>query len=315
MAKSITMKLNEDVKRAIAGMNPILKKLFTQIDDKLAGIRKSDVMGHYDLGVLIDKAMGDEKKYGENAAAKLAVAIGKPTDDLYRLRKVAKTWSKAEVEKLISRKSKQGHRTLTFGHLWLTAGCDRATTRLALLKTFFNEGTTIREFKALIQKKVGKRGGGKGRPRVAPKGPSAGLAAMTKKTCDWLESFDGWDSSIFENLGNKPGDFATTALVEGLETAIEENARLEEQVKSNKRKLTAALDATRKAIRSSKAKIPTTTPSRPKKKSSTPKASSNGAPKKKKKKKSAAARIAAARGAVGGHRKKTGKKKRRVVAA
>jgi len=261
--------------------------------------------------------MGDEKKYGENAAVKLAAAIGKDTQELYRLRKVAQVWSKDEIEKMLNRKSKAGKRTITFGHLWLTAGCDRATTRTALIKTFFEEGTTIREFKALIQKRLGKRGGGVGRPRIAPKGPAAGLSAMAKKTTEWLESFDGWDTAIFDNLGNKPGDFASAELVSDLQTALDDQTKLEKKVQANKRKITAALDATKKSLRSGKAKIGSSTPSRPKKKSA--KASSNGAPKKTAKKKSAAARVAAAKGKVGGRRKATVKKKtgkkRRVVAS
>ncbi|MCA9362161.1 hypothetical protein KC906_02195, partial [Candidatus Kaiserbacteria bacterium] len=119
-AKSLTTKMNDDANRAIKGMNPSLKKLYTQCEAKFTDLQRSDVLAHYELGVFIDQAMGDEKKYGENAAAKLAAALQKDTNELYRLRKVAKTWTRGEVEKLISRKSKAGARTITFGHLWLT---------------------------------------------------------------------------------------------------------------------------------------------------------------------------------------------------
>lgn len=314
MSKSMTTKLNEDAKRAIAGMNDQLRKLYERCDERRANRRKGDVLSSYDEGADIDKAMGDQKTYGENAAQKLAAALGIDTQELYRLRKVAQVWSRGEIEKLVERRSKQGNRLITFGHLWLVAGCTQQRTRDALLSKFFNEGTTIREFKAAIQQKLGKRGSGTGRPRLMPKGPSAGLAAMNKKTEDWLASFEGWDVAIFENLGNKPGEYASADLIEELEKAIDEQTKLEEHARTAKSKLTAALDATRKAFDSNGPPVKTSTPSRSKvgkrKSGSTSAEASNGAaPKKTAKKKSAAKKVQDAKAAV--EQRRTVKKKKR----
>ena len=263
--------------RAVASMNPDLKKLYESCEGIVAKIETGSIQGRYDLGAKIETAM-DEKKYGEEAANKLAEALHIATSELYRCRSVAQVWTRAELKKLLGQTTKVG-KALTWNHLTTIAGVrDDKKFRQSLIKKAFAECLTVRDLQAAIKGKLGTRGNNStGRPRLKPKSPTAGLAQLHRLSDGFLSSQDVLEESIFESLSNNPGEYASTDLVEQLQTALDEQKLLAQRAETNTRKISAALQATQKALQAGE--TAEKTPSRKKttsRKKPTTKAATNG---------------------------------------
>jgi hypothetical protein len=289
----------ENTSRAVSAMNPELRALYESCEGIVAKIETGSIQGRYDLGAKVEASM-NEKKYGEDAANKLADALNIATSELYRCRTVAQIWTRAELKALLGRKNK-AKKAITWNHLTTVAGVrDDKKFRQQLLKKIFDESLTVRDLQAVIKGKLGSRGNNTtGRPRIKPKSPTAGLAQLHRLTGGFLSSQEVLETSIFESLANNPGEYASTDLVGQLQTALDEQKLLGTQAEANTRKISAALQATQQALQAGEAAASEKTPSRTKmtkkKKKSGAKANgkpsgkveSNGAPKKRVKKKGA----------------------------
>jgi hypothetical protein len=230
--------------QAVLDMGKELHTLYEKIRDKFMRAAQDDILARYDIGTMIHTAMSNEKKYGNDAAEKLALALDVSVSSLYVHQQVAVTWSRADLKALISRVEPESGYHLAWGHLWALSTVAKPDSRAALVEECFENVLSVRDFKHHVETMLGTRTNNpKGRPRSVPRSPSAGLATLRKLTNSLVNAQNVFDESVFDRLVEHPAEYATPAIIEQLKSAEEDQSRLELTAQNNLVRLKAALAA------------------------------------------------------------------------
>jgi hypothetical protein len=235
--------------QAVAEMNADLRQAFEKIRERLMKAAVNDIMARYDVGTLIQGVMSNESRYGANAADSLAAALGISKAVLYTHQQVAVSWKKQELQAVISRVDEETGYHLDWAHVWSLAALTSIDQRDELIERCFEDKLSSRDVRAFVMELTGARSNNpKGRPRSAPKSPSAGLAQLKKLTNSLVNAQDVFEEAVFIRLVEESKEFATEAIAEQLREAQEDQSRLEAAAKANRLKLQAALEAVERAL-------------------------------------------------------------------
>lgn len=188
------------------------------------GITTTDVLGRYDLGVIVTESISDEAKYGERAVASLAEFWGEDPNALWQYRQFAGAYSREQVEALLDKASTANYR-LTWSHfdaLSSVSGTRAVSTRRSLEKQCFQEKLTSHELRAKVQEQAGGPQSSGGRPVSKPRSILAGIGEMNKVAKQYHKRTEGWREVVFAGLAEAGPDQVTADLLlkmqEGLET-------------------------------------------------------------------------------------------------
>ena len=229
-------------------MTPALQKLFDDIRKRYEVLSKSDIMARYEIGSRVDMAMGDTRRYGDEAAKLLAVALNKSESEIYNLRNVAVTWNRDEIKAIVTDQNSDGN-SITFGHLRALASIKHSATRKRFYKAWMKESFSVRDLEAAIQDELGKRSSG-GRPTATsrqPKTPSAGLVQLSKLTRQILDATEAIDVSVFDRLAKEP-ELANHKLLTTMEQVESELAQLAVVVAADRRKLEETMNTLQRQL-------------------------------------------------------------------
>jgi hypothetical protein len=235
--------------RVVAEMNEELRAAYDKICDRLRKAAANDVLARFEVGTVVASVMQNESKYGAGAADKLADALGITKAVLYTHQQVAVSWKRQELRDLADRVDEATGYHLDWTHICALTPLTSLQKRDELIECCFEDKLTSREIRALVVGESGARSNNpKGRPRSAPKSPSAGLSQLRKLTNSLVNAQDVFDEAVFDRLVEDPSEFANDSILEQLREAQEDQERLEAVAKTNRLKLQAALEAVEKAM-------------------------------------------------------------------
>lgn len=235
--------------QAVAEMNDDLRQAYEKIRERLVKAAMNDIMARYDVGKEIQAVMSNESRYGANAADTLSTALGISKAVLYTHQQVAISWEKKELQAVISRIDPDTGYHLDWAHVWALAALTSLEQRDQLVEQCFEDKMSARDVRAAVSELTGaKSNNPKGRPRSAPKSPSAGLSQLKKMTNSLVNAQDVFEEAVFIRLVEESKEFASESIAEQLREAQEDQSRLEATAKSNRLKLQAALEAVERAL-------------------------------------------------------------------
>src|SRR5438105_8958889 len=118
-----------------------VRRLFTET-------RRAGSSARYRVGVIVQRIIDDEEKYGKSGVMQLAAAIGRGKDTLYGYAAVARRWQQADFAAVSSRRGIHGV-PLTFAHFLLLAKIDLVDRRVAMVDRCLREGLSVRDLKRI----------------------------------------------------------------------------------------------------------------------------------------------------------------------
>lgn len=130
------------VKRAADAMNASLRREFKRIQSLLRTAPESVEIRHQ-VGLLVMAMRRDPERYGKQAVALVARALGRDEATLYRFAQVASRWTEAEVAQWTTRAKSAGH-PLTWWHLVEASAVARKRKRDDLVRRAIDEGLSVR---------------------------------------------------------------------------------------------------------------------------------------------------------------------------
>src|SRR5207253_2283294 len=104
------------------------RKVYAQIQNKLQKDSETSVMVRYEIGEMIDRVKGDDRKYGEAAIPQLAQALARKENELWAYHRLATAWTKLQIQKILAKKNVKGS-PITYTHLLALAGIDNKKKR------------------------------------------------------------------------------------------------------------------------------------------------------------------------------------------
>jgi len=132
-------------------MTDELRIIATDFDNKFADLAAADLLGTYDRGQMIDRALANEPDAAQ-ALRKLARVTRRSVPVLEAMRKLAKAYTRDAVEKIAWRRCSYGQH-LTSTHLLIVANLASAAERERRLEAMFADPPSARalarELKAL----------------------------------------------------------------------------------------------------------------------------------------------------------------------
>lgn len=238
-------------KQAISEMNPALTDAYVSIRDLLTKVEQGSIMARWEVGQTVDKTT-DEAKYGESAVDKLATALGIDDETLLRCRAFTITYDRKEVKELLERRT-ESDRGITWSHIDLLNRVPKDSLRKALTDKFFKQELTVRELSAEIQSKLGRRGKGKGRPRIGPKTPLAAINVINRQTQADADIISGSIPQL-DKILDAPSEFSSDSFLADVGEALN-NARVTGKAYNELvRKLESVEAAASKSLRAKKNK-------------------------------------------------------------
>ncbi len=171
-----------------------LREAFLEIRELWDQASRKDLLNRYQIGFLIDEAMSDRNKYGEEVVVRLAAMLDASSDVLYGCRRIAQTWELYEIQCLRKRMTVHGRR-IAFTHLVLIASVMAPKERKRLIDEFFSKDLTVRELTERVRQFTGKP---KRPDRIRPGTPSAGLNAMQRIAESYVEKCTVWREVVFD---------------------------------------------------------------------------------------------------------------------
>lgn len=231
-----------EIKRAISEMNTELKTVYDKISMTARTANASEITTRYEYGKWIYTVMLDKRKYGDNAAKLLAVALGISESLLYSFRGLYLQWKDnySTFKTLIERKNAAGI-TLSFSHFVAISKVPEAKDRLALIETTLSDCLSVDDLTRLVAERYG-TGPVSKNTTVLPRNPASGIAVMSKALVKVVDGHKRMQVSVLENIESKPDDYTDSKTVEKLSTLMEDikNARL--LLDEDVRRIQATLD-------------------------------------------------------------------------
>jgi hypothetical protein len=245
------------LEHALESVGPELRQ---RIDEIVAWHRdetQRSLLGRYRLGVLVKEVyedgedQGGESRYGTMAMKKICHALPWCQSTLYEALKVAKAFSREEVEHFSQQHTAAGH-FLSWTHLWLLAGQPKAV-RKNLFKRVLAEDLAADQLHDEIQRLKGKADN-RGRKPVPPRSLN-GLMDQQRSYADhFLQRAQVWDGqhSLLGRVRDLAPEERTEKLLEELrehkeklwQMAREAHAKAEEADRAYE-SLLGALERTR----------------------------------------------------------------------
>lgn len=130
------------VKRAGDAMNASLRREFKRIESLLRSAPESVEVRHK-VGRLVVAMKRDPERYGKQAVALVATALGRDEATLYRFAQVATRWTEDEVAQLVAR-AKAKSQPLTWWHFVEASAVSRKRDRDELIRRAVDEGLSVR---------------------------------------------------------------------------------------------------------------------------------------------------------------------------
>lgn len=113
--------------------------------------RPVDVRTRCEIGAVVAELKSRPERYGVNAVATVASAVGEDVPSLYRHARVVERWGARELEVLIARRSTAG-RALSWSHLVALSAVERPDRRAAWTERALREDLTLRQFEAALER-------------------------------------------------------------------------------------------------------------------------------------------------------------------
>lgn len=130
------------VKRAADAMNASLRREFKRIEALLRSAPE-DVEVRHKVGLLVVALKRDSDRYGKQAVALVATALGRDEATLYRFAQVASRWTEAEVAHWVARAKAKGQ-PLSWWHFVEASAVARKRDRDELLRKTIDERLSVR---------------------------------------------------------------------------------------------------------------------------------------------------------------------------
>lgn len=129
-------------KRAADAMNAPLRRELQRIQALLRSAPDT-VEARHDVGLVVLAVKREPERYGKQAVALLASALGRDEATLYRFAQVASRWTEREIAEWIARASAAGH-PLSWWHFVEASAIARKRDRDELLRRAVEERLSVR---------------------------------------------------------------------------------------------------------------------------------------------------------------------------
>ena len=197
-------------------------------------------------GLRLMQVRENPAKYGQHAFKQIAAYLNCKVDWLYKLIRLAETFSYEEV-KIIADRVAESAVTFTPSHLIELCEVESDGERDQILESCFTEGYTVRELRGMIASTKKKRKLGVGRKPKRISSVPAGAQQIAKRTTSDLKFMKVLDENVFNRLDDiSPAEFTETlatdlkqagkdlvALQANNERAIERLQTIKEQYESS----------------------------------------------------------------------------------
>lgn len=223
MATALTAKQRSET---IAALDKPLRAVYDTIVDETKNLQGTSIWGRWRIGKQIAEVTNNERKYGENAVEKLAVALGGSTSSsqLWEYRAFANAFSETQLKKALGSRMAGGG-VLTYSHLRFLCNLkpeDRKTLLIATLK----EGLSSSELAARAKEKATRAPGSGGRRPQAPKSINSGLSQIQKFSGDIHKRVSIWNSAIFDKITKGPADKVDANTIKQLQKTSKEVSQM-----------------------------------------------------------------------------------------
>jgi len=132
-----------------------------EIGALLARASVDEVMARYSVGVKLAAMKKAPGTFGTRAIEALSVKLDVGTAELYACVKVALTWSRADLQKLMSRTTRSG-RPLSWSHLSLCARARSAQARASLIEGCLEHAWSVGQLRRQLRASKTRRSSGEG---------------------------------------------------------------------------------------------------------------------------------------------------------
>ncbi|MFI5297126.1 MAG: hypothetical protein ACHREM_03430 [Polyangiales bacterium] len=136
-------------------------------------------LARFDIGVEVRKVMENEARYGKYAVRRIASAIGRGEDDLYRYALLPAAWSREGFVSLAARPSKKGV-PLTLSH-FVAIAKQPERLRDRLVRFALEGGVSVRELERESRRLAGAATTQERQPRAPRVALRLGLKAMSRR--------------------------------------------------------------------------------------------------------------------------------------
>lgn len=210
----------QDREQLIKSMSPALRSARTELLKHVRATYEATVMEAWECGAIIADLLKKEAFTEKQPVETLAKALGMPSNKLYDYRHVSQTWTKREMQKLLSRTTPAGD-CLSWAHILVLVGIDDAATRKAAEDGAIKSGWSVQQltFEVGSKKTIASKASNGGRPPSMPTSPSAGMEQLSKVCKTFIGKEDVWRDGVFKELLKSPeDDFTPEMLTKAQET-------------------------------------------------------------------------------------------------
>jgi hypothetical protein len=139
------------VQDAIEAMPAPLREQYERARALLDDATAATVRTRREVGAIVAQIKRDEQRYGQQAVAKLAAALGRDETSLYRYAGVAECWDATLFATLSDRRDARG-RPLSWSHWVELSAVTDVRARSALLEQALREALNVRAIRALADR-------------------------------------------------------------------------------------------------------------------------------------------------------------------
>jgi hypothetical protein len=244
----------------VAENREVMTKELIALCDEARPYAKADaqmIINRWELGSLVQKAVGNDRRYGEGALRCMAIELyGSPRQEalLQRCRVLSSTYEKKDLQALIKR---QGDTTrLTWTHVdalcQLSGSKKAAARREALENRIIDDGMTVDEVRAeIIKFQGGKRSKGGRASAAAPRTPMAALQRFNNDARRIVDQSEIWEGYMLEPLARFEDEDRNADLLEQLQSAFTSADELDDMLEEYKTKLQEEIEKTSAVVSSS----------------------------------------------------------------
>lgn len=192
------------IERKVNALPEKLQEYYHKITGIAKDLTEAEILARYDLGQTVIEMMADDeiRQDHPDAVEELADLASVPRKLIYDCKNVAETWTRDEVQGLISQG--EGSRRLLWSHLTALKTVESAKRRDKLAQKVMKEGWSVSDLLAQIAaREETKKAKSKksGRPLSRPKSLGAGLRQVAAFTSKFVRSSsEVWSESVFQEL-------------------------------------------------------------------------------------------------------------------
>lgn len=202
-------------------MTPACQEMALEVERLDLQVRKGVAIVAYDVGVLVNRALSDDLKYGANGVAQIAAYMNYPggADALNRHRNLVAAFPRRDdFLKMLAKKRVDG-RPLEHGHMATVAKLEDPETRRELLEVARNENLSVNQFEELVKAKFDRKvkRNSTGRKPQIPKTPHARFQKGYADSLKLFNYLEAMAAPTFGELQELPADKVDDKLIGKLE--------------------------------------------------------------------------------------------------